>query len=91
MLNAVTVSNSDLKKLILSKLPQSYVQYAGGELLRDQIIVFLNRATEQGSTIKVNEYPTQFHIFQILGPILSDSKDAILKIAEFIKSVDRKN
>jgi len=68
----------------LSKLPRCYIQYAGGELLHDQIVGFIDRATKQGVAIKVDVYEKQFHVFQALAPILSDTKDAINKLVGFV-------
>ena len=80
----VNFNNADL-----SGLPTTYIQAGGGELFHDQIIDFSKRAEQQGVNIEVDIYPTQFHVFQILAPMLKDSKQALVKIADFVRSVSR--
>lgn len=70
----------------LSSLPVSYVQCGGGELFLDQINDFVGRAKLAGAEIKLDVYPTQFHDFQTLWPVLKPARQAIEKIAEFLRN-----
>ena len=77
----------NFKNADLSGLPQTYIQVAGGELFHDQVVEFTERAKQQGVAVELDVYPTQFHVFQVLGVHLKDSKNATTKIAAFIKSI----
>lgn len=68
----------------LSELPRTYVQLAGGEVFYDQVSQFCDRATEQGVDLKLDVFPTQFHDFQTLSPILKDAKVAVQRLAAFV-------
>ena len=71
----------------LAGLPKTYVQVAGGELFYDQVIEFCARAKQQQVDLELDVYPTQFHVFQILGVLLKDSKQATQKIVAYLQSV----
>ena len=69
----------------LTKLPSTLVQAGGGELFIDQINSFYQLAKERGANIELDVYPTQFHVFQVLGTFLHDSVKATNVMADFIR------
>lgn len=75
----------NFKNTGLSKLPRTLLQVAGGELFYDQGVEFAERAKREGVDMTLDVYPTQFHVFQVLGPKLKDTKLAIQSIVEFIR------
>jgi monoterpene epsilon-lactone hydrolase len=77
----------NFKNAELSRLPKTYIQVAGGELFHDQVVEFSERAKQQKVALTLDVYATQFHVFQVLGPHLKDSKHATSKIAAFLQSV----
>jgi len=69
----------------LSPLPRTLLQVAGGELFYDQGVEFAERAKCEGVEMTLDVYETQFHVFQVLGPKLNDTKIAIGRIVDFIE------
>jgi acetyl esterase/lipase len=70
----------------LSALPETLVQYGGGEIFLDQIVEFNQRAIEQGVALTEKCYSTQFHVFQLFSATLKDAKQAMAEIGQFVKS-----
>jgi acetyl esterase/lipase len=77
----VNLINADL-----SNLPRTLLQVAGGEMFFDQGVEFAERAKREGSDVELDVYPTQFHVFPVLGPKLKDTAIAISKINGFINN-----
>ena len=71
----------------LSHLPRTLVQYAGGELFRDQIREFHERAKRAGVNIKSQEFEHQFHVFQTIAHGFEDSKTARRQIIDFLSDL----
>ena len=71
----------------LAGLPQTLIQCGEGELFFDQIQSFSNRAESAGVRVSLQNYPAQFHVFQILSAVLKDAKHAMQEIARFIDSL----
>jgi len=71
----------------LSALPKTLVQAGEGEMFVSQIQDFCQRATTAGADLTLQNYPGQFHVFQLFSVLLSDAKHAMQEIADFVKSV----
>ncbi len=69
----------------LSGLPKTLIQFGGGELFADQIQAFAKRAQAADVDLLLQNYPGQFHDFQVLSMILSDAKKAMSEITKFIE------
>ena len=82
-------TRTNFKNADLTGLPKTYIQVAGGELLLDQINDFAERAKAQGVDIINEVYPTQFHVFQVVSPILADAREAVQKMADFVLGISR--
>ena len=70
----------------LAGIPNTYVQLGTHELFVDQIREFCQRAEIQGASISVDEFEGMPHDFQILLPGDQASKNALRKIAKFIRN-----
>jgi acetyl esterase/lipase len=78
--------NVNFTKVDLSGLPKTLVQYGGGEIFKDQIVEFNQRALQQGVDLTEKCYATQFHVFHLFSATLKDAKQAMTEIGEFVKS-----
>ena len=54
----------------LSGLPPLLIQVGGAETLRDEGVVFADRARAAGVTVELEVYPDMVHVFQALPSIL---------------------
>ncbi len=68
----------------LSQLPPTYIQAAGAEVLIDQIEAFAHRARQAGVELELDSYPGQFHVFQVLSPLVKAAGPALKRLGEFI-------
>ncbi|MFT6284889.1 MAG: acetyl esterase/lipase [Arenicella sp.] len=89
------IQNSDrfehrvnFKKSSFITLPVTYIQVAGSELFHDQVVESSECAKHQKDVLTLDVYATQFHVFQVLGSRLKDSKHATGKVAAFLQSVE---
>ena len=80
-------SRSNFLNTDLAGLPQTLIQCGEGELFYDQIQSFSGRAESAGVKVSLQNYPAQFHVFQILSAVLKDAKHAMQEIARFIDSL----
>ena len=78
---------TNFKNTDLSDLPTTYIQAGAGEIFIDQIKEFQHRASEQAKAVSLDVFPAMPHVFQILVPGDEHSRDALKKIAKFVKSV----
>ena len=54
------------------------------ELFHDQIVSMVNKNKEAGVKLDHQITPSQFHVFQLLSPLVRDSRIAVRAIGEFI-------
>lgn len=79
---------TNFKNVDLSGLPETYIQAGSGEVFIDQIKDFQRRASQQAKAVSLDIFPAMPHVFQILVPSDSQSRDALKKIAKFITSAN---
>jgi len=68
----------------LSMLPPTLIQCGDGELFFDQIQTFASQLVQQGVVVNVQNFTSQFHVFQIFVPLLNDANKAVANIVKFI-------
>ncbi|MEO0367555.1 MAG: alpha/beta hydrolase [Pseudomonadota bacterium] len=73
----------NFKDADLSSLPPLLIQVAGGEVFYDQICEFAERAKTSGVDTELENYPTQFHVFQTLAHGFEESKQARRSLVNF--------
>ena len=67
----------------LANFPPMLIQVAGGEVFYDQVKDFAQRAQEAGVDCVLEEFPTQFHVFQTLAHGFPEAKQARASLARF--------
>ncbi len=70
----------------LRGLPPIYIQAGRDELLFDSIRVFTDRATSQGADVVLESWDYMNHVFQMFGPDVPQSAEALRRIGEVIDS-----
>ncbi|MFO1019788.1 MAG: alpha/beta hydrolase [Planctomycetales bacterium] len=65
-------------------IPSLLIQVGEEEMLRDDSIRVAKKAVADGVAVKLEIWPGMVHVFQVRG--LPESRDAIQRIAEFIRS-----
>ncbi len=70
----------------LSGLPPLLIQTGTAEILLDDSTRFAQKAIKQGVTVDLDLWDNMFHVFQIFGNLIPESKKALKKIGEFAKS-----
>ncbi len=78
---------TNFKHVDLSGLPNTYIQAGAGEIFIDQINDFNERASAQANAVSMDIFEAMPHVFQMLVPGDPESRRALKKIAEFVKSV----
>lgn len=68
----------------LAGLPPLYLQVGTAEVLLDDSRRFVARARKAGISVKLDEWPHLFHVFQ-LYPTLPECTEAIEKVAAFLQ------
>lgn len=74
----------------LSGLPPTLVQSGSGEVFHDQIRAFCGRASDAGVSIEHQSYAAQFHVFQLLSPVLKKARLAVQEISVFVNTIQPK-
>ncbi len=74
----------------LSSLPSTLVQSGSGEVFHDQINAFCGRASDAGVSIEHQSYAAQFHVFQLLSPLLKQARLAVKEISIFVNTIQSK-
>lgn len=69
----------------LTGLPPLLLQTGTAEMLLDDTIRFAEKAKNEGVEVTVDLWTDMFHVFQIFGNLMPESKKAIEKIGEFIQ------
>jgi len=68
----------------LHNLPPVYIQAGSTEILYDSIRAFADRGKNQGADVVLESWEDMNHDFQIFGPDLSQSADALRRFGEVI-------
>jgi len=69
----------------LTGLPPLLIQAGGGELLRDDIICFVEKARDCGVDVDFEMWEGMFHCWQIFASGISEGDEAIQKIGSYIR------
>lgn len=67
-------------------LPPLLIQTGTAGILLDDSKRFAQKAIKQGVTVDLDLWDNMFHVFQIFGNLIPESKKALKKIGEFAKS-----
>ncbi len=68
----------------LDNLPPTLIQVSNAEMLYDDAVRYYNKASEAGSPVELQVWPTLVHVFQAFGPELPEAEDALELQAEFL-------
>jgi len=68
----------------LRGLPAIYIQAGGSEILYDSIQAFAEHARSQGAEVVLETWKSMNHVFQIFGPDVPQSAEALERIGEVI-------
>lgn len=69
----------------LRGLPPIYLQAGSAEILHDMIRAFADQAEKQGAQVKLDVWQNMPHDFQALGDLIPESKEALMRIGEFVR------
>lgn len=69
----------------LSNLPPILIQASADEMLYGDAQRYANKARSAGTEVTLQLWPKMVHVFQGFGPDLPEAKDALERIAAFIK------
>lgn len=72
-------------------LPPILIQVGTNEMLYDDSRLFCEKARQAGVKVRLTEYEDMFHVFQLCGPMLDESKAAWEEIEEFTTYLSRNN
>ncbi|WP_052666916.1 alpha/beta hydrolase [Nitriliruptor alkaliphilus] len=68
----------------LADLPPTLVQVGGAEALHDDAVAFVDRVTEVGGDIHLQEWPGMFHVHQAFTPLMAAATHAIDDLGRFL-------
>lgn len=71
----------------LKGLPPLMVQAGGGELLRDDIVLFVEKARNAGVDIEFEIRDRMFHCWQVFADELKEGDDAVRSIGRYIREM----
>lgn len=69
----------------LKGLPPLLIQTGTAEIILDDSTRFAEKAEKDGVKVILDLWPGMFHVFQIFGNLMPESKKALEKIGDFIK------
>ena len=69
----------------LKGLPPLFIQTGTAEIILDDSTRFAEKAEKSGVKVTLDLWPDMFHVFQIFGNLMPESKKALEKIGHFIK------
>lgn len=69
----------------LRGLPPLYIQAGQAEILFDSIQAFADRAREQGADVVLESWRDMNHVFQIFGPDVAQSAEALQRMADVFR------
>jgi monoterpene epsilon-lactone hydrolase len=75
----------------LSDLPPILVQVSEAEMLLDDARRYVNKARAAGSPVRLQSWPGLLHVWQIFHPDVPEARDAMVRIGEFIATVETGN
>jgi len=67
--------------------PPTFIAYGADEMFRDAIRVLVEHLREAGVETDSHEYPGMFHVFPILMPWASSSRDVLHRLGNFASGV----
>jgi monoterpene epsilon-lactone hydrolase len=67
-------------------LPPLLIQVGEHEMLRDDSLRVANKARADGVEVQLEVWPGMFHVFQSHEPLLPEAREAIDRMADFIRS-----
>jgi monoterpene epsilon-lactone hydrolase len=73
----------------LQGFPPVMIQAGGGELLRDDIISFVEKARSEGVEVEFEIWDGMFHCWQVFADELTEGDDAIRSIGRYIRKMTR--
>lgn len=68
----------------LAGLPPLIVQWGELEVLRDQIVAFVDRARAAGVAVTADPYPAMFHDFQVLASLVPPGVTGVERLVRFL-------
>ena len=71
----------------LEDLPPILIQTGTAEILLDDSTSFAKKAEESGINVTLDLWSDMFHVFQIFGNLMPESKRALKKIGKFVKEM----
>lgn len=71
----------------LDGLPPLLIQVGTAEVLLDDSTRFAKKAQESGVQVELDLWEGMFHVFQMFGYLMPESKKALVKIGNFIRKV----
>lgn len=71
----------------LAGLPPMYLQAGGDEGLRDDTVVFAERARAAGVEVKVDVFPGMLHTFQMAAGRAPEADDAVARLAGWSRAI----
>jgi acetyl esterase/lipase len=69
----------------LKGLPPLLIQTGTAEIILDDSTRFAEKAEKSGVKVILDLWSDMFHVFQIFGNLMPESKKALEKIGDFIK------
>ena len=69
-----------------SDLPRTLILVGGKEILLDDSRIVGEYAVTAGSNFKVDIWPNMFHDWWLFGSLIPESKQCLLKVADWIHS-----
>lgn len=90
LVNALCVHSQIIAGTIASEadllgLPPIYIQAGDAEILYDMIQSFYDKAQALGANVRLDVWRHMNHDFQAFGDLIPESKEALMRIGQFIK------
>lgn len=70
-----------------SLFPPMLIQVGADEMLLDDSLALVKKAREAGAKVRLTVYEEMFHVFQLCGPVLDESKEAWAEIRDFFEHI----
>ena len=70
----------------LKGLPPLFIQVGSAEILLDDATRLANKAQEAGVKTEIEIWEDMFHVFQTFAPMLTEGRQAVNKIGQFLKN-----
>lgn len=72
----------------LNNLPPILIEVGGGEILRDQILIFAEKLKKSNCFVKVNLYPEMVHVFQLFSMLKMEApKQSFENMRQFVETI----